>query len=164
MKVSRVIHSIDRLELISAIEKRLCYIKENQKRENPDHSDDAKFVSVDGFLQFNISKEQSKAGFLEEELEGVVEAIAHLRHTRLVGLMTMAPFTEDTQMIRACFSGLKKVQKKLVAQIKNYNQGQLPAHLPLKYLSMGMSNDYQIAIEEGATHIRVGSAIFDGNI
>jgi len=73
------------------------------------------------------------------------------RHIEVVGLMTMAPFTEDEDEIRRCFRSLKQLQE----QVKALNI----ANAPCTELSMGMSNDYKIAVEEGATYLRIGSSL-----
>ncbi len=94
------------------------------------------------FLQVNVSKEASKQGFRQEELASCFSSYSDLP---LVGLMTMAPLTEDQERIRFCFHRL--------AQLKNR------VHLP--HLSMGMSQDFQIAVEEGSTFLRIGSYLFE---
>ncbi len=102
-------------------------------------------------LQVHIAREETKFGFDETELQDLIasEVIRNLSHVRIEGLMGMATFTEDTQVIRTEFRYLKTLFDQL--------QGQLP---DLKVLSMGMSGDYRIAIEEGSTMVRIGSSIF----
>ena len=106
------------------------------------------------FLEVNISGEASKDGFSPEELESRWSELAKLSHVRITGLMTMAPYTTDEDTIRGVFRGLRLLRDRLIAESEG--------RLSLPELSMGMSGDYEIAIEEGATHIRIGSRLFDG--
>ncbi|WP_017187420.1 YggS family pyridoxal phosphate-dependent enzyme [Alkalibacillus haloalkaliphilus] len=126
------IHSLDRKSLAKEINKRAS-------RE------------VSCFVQVNTSDEESKHGIKPEEVVPFIESLANYPNVKVVGLMTMAPLTEDEQYIRQCFRNLREVRD--VVQ-----RHQFP-YAPCDQLSMGMSNDYQIAIEEGATHIRIGSKL-----
>ncbi|MCM3616340.1 YggS family pyridoxal phosphate-dependent enzyme [Sutcliffiella horikoshii] len=126
------IHSLDRESLAEEIHKR---------SDKP----------VKCFIQVNISGEDSKHGLSKEKVMGFVYMLENHSRIQVVGLMTMAPHTEDETVIRQCFRELKSLQ----VQIQHLN---LP-YAPCKELSMGMSNDYRIAIEEGATFIRIGSAL-----
>lgn len=98
-------------------------------------------------LQANTSGEAAKHGLTSEEWKRCFDRIMGLKGIKVQGLMTMAPLTEDEEVIRECFSTLRRLRD------------ELPGNLP--HLSMGMSNDYKIAIEEGATFLRIGSALFD---
>jgi pyridoxal phosphate enzyme (YggS family) len=102
-------------------------------------------------LQVNISKEATKHGFSEEALYASFDQLLALPSIKIEGLMTMAPYTNDESIIRRSFSGLRIL-------LENLNR-QLPQKLTT--LSMGMSHDYLLAIEEGATMLRIGSAIFN---
>lgn len=124
------IHSLDRISLAKEINKRA-------------HKE------IDCFVQVNVSGEESKHGLHPDEVFGFIEDIAQYDKVRVAGLMTMAPHTEDERQLREVFQELRKLRDK----IKNAEFSHAPCH----YLSMGMSNDYEIAIEEGATHIRLGS-------
>lgn len=126
------IHSLDRESLAEEIHKR---------SDKP----------VKCFIQVNISGEDSKHGLSKEKVMGFVHMLENHSRIQVVGLMTMAPHTGDETVIRQCFRELKSLQ----VQIQHLN---LP-YAPCKELSMGMSNDYRIAIEEGATFIRIGSAL-----
>ncbi len=106
-------------------------------------------VSV--LAEVNVSGEASKHGFAPAELLAEAAELATLPGLRVCGLMTMAPFTEDEALIRPVFRGLRELRDRLAEQAP---QAQW------RELSMGMSNDYEIAVEEGATLVRVGSAIF----
>lgn len=126
------LHSLDRLSLAEEIQKRA------EKR-------------VKCFVQANVSGEESKHGLVAEEVVAFIQQLEQFDKIEVVGLMTMAPFTEDEAVIRQTFQQLNKLQQQVV-------QLQLP-YAPCNELSMGMSNDYEIAIEEGATFIRVGTAL-----
>ena len=126
------IHSLDRLSLAQEINKRASR-------------------SIKCFLQVNVSGEESKHGCSPDDVEGLVTEMESLSNIEIVGLMTMAPFTDDKEHIRTCFKQLKALQQKVQAL-------QL-SKAPCQELSMGMSNDYEIAIEEGATFIRIGTSL-----
>lgn len=103
-------------------------------------------------IQVNTSEESSKSGIKPEETETLIEKIRVLPHIQIKGLMTIGKLTTDKEEIRACFRLLKKLFDQI--QRKNLSQVQM------QYLSMGMTSDYQIALEEGSNLIRIGSAIF----
>ena len=132
-----MIHSLDRIALCEEIQKRAEKID--------------KIIKC--LVQVNISKEESKHGLEEESvIEFIREVSSNYKNIHIKGLMTMAPFIDDEEEIRKVFKGLKN----LSLQIKDLN---LP-NVEMDTLSMGMSHDYKIAIEEGATIIRVGTSIF----
>lgn len=134
-KVS-LIHSVDSVRLAKAINKEA--IKEN--------------LVQDVLLQFNISKEKSKYGFYEEDLTEIIKEIKDLKNLNAIGLMTMAPHTDNSEESREYFKGLRQLSVDINSQkIDNMN---------IRELSMGMTSDYKIAIQEGATMIRIGTAIF----
>ncbi|KMY53547.1 hypothetical protein AC623_05720 [Bacillus sp. FJAT-27231] len=126
------IHSLDRLSLAKEIDKRA---------EKP----------INCFVQVNVSGEESKHGLSPEEVVSFVEQLAKYEKIVICGLMTMAPLTDNEDLLRSCFKQLKQLQKEVQSK-------RLP-HAPCTELSMGMSNDYQIAIEEGATMVRIGTAL-----
>lgn len=105
------------------------------------------------FLQVNISGEESKHGFDLSEIDEVLSEIAQFKNLELVGLMTVAPFEADELELHSIFSKMKQVQEEL-------SNRQLPG-MPFTELSMGMSGDFEIAIEHGATYVRIGSAFFE---
>lgn len=104
-------------------------------------------------LQVNTSGEISKHGLNELQWLQELEKLFLLPHIELKGLMTMAPKEAGDKQIRSCFAALRRFQQKLIAEAGGKQ--------PFSHLSMGMSNDYSIAIEEGATLLRIGSAIFN---
>lgn len=137
-KVRNVINEIDYLHSLD----RMSLVKEIEKRADE---------RVKCLVQVNVSGEQSKFGLQPDEVEQFISKIKDYPKVEVIGLMTMAPYTDDETIIRNCFQQLKQIQ----TNIKNMN---LP-YAPCQHLSMGMSNDFQIAIEEGATMIRIGSAL-----
>ncbi|MDX9871198.1 MAG: YggS family pyridoxal phosphate-dependent enzyme [Clostridia bacterium] len=109
-------------------------------------------VTQDVLLQINIAEEPSKHGFSAEDILTEIKEISALKGIKVKGLMTMAPYTDEPESVRFVFKKLKDLSKR-IAEL----------HLPgieMRELSMGMSNDFAVAVEEGATLIRVGSRIF----
>lgn len=104
------------------------------------------------FLQVNISEEESKHGFTISELPQVIEELGQLNQIQLVGLMTMAPLGASEGTIRDIFQKANKLRLKLESENRK--------NMPFTELSMGMSGDYKIAIQEGATFVRIGSSFF----
>lgn len=104
-------------------------------------------------LQINVSGEESKSGFQPQAInDNWQQLITACENVDVVGLMTMAPATDDTELIRSVFRSLRQLRDKLQTQ----------HNVTLPELSMGMSGDFQIAIEEGATLVRIGSRLFQG--
>ncbi|MCY7891510.1 YggS family pyridoxal phosphate-dependent enzyme [Bacillus vallismortis] len=126
------IHSLDRLSLAKEIEKRAE-------------------GTVKCFVQVNTSLEPSKHGMKKEEVIPFIQELSGFEHIVVAGLMTMAPLTDDQDEIRSCFRALRELRDQ-VQELKQPNA-------PCTELSMGMSNDFEIAIEEGATYIRIGSSL-----
>src|SRR5699024_3643446 len=107
------------------------------------------------FVQVNISGEESKHGLKSNEVHDFIKESAQYEKIRIVGLMTMAPHITDENEIRSVFKELEELRDSVKKEnIKN---------APCEYLSIGMSNDYEIAIEDGATHIRIGSTLVKDN-
>ena len=105
-------------------------------------------------LQVNVSGESSKEGFSPDELRECFPKTDSLSNTRIQGLMTMAPYSDDPETTRPVFRGLRALRDEL--------QGSAPSMVTLEHLSMGMSNDFEVAVEEGATLVRLGSVLFEG--
>ena len=131
-----LIHSVDSMRLAETIS------EEGVK----------KGVTVPVLIEVNVAGEESKFGVTLEETEGLVREIAKLPSIQIKGLMTIAPYVEDPEENRVHFSRLKQ----LSVDIKNKNID----NVSMDVLSMGMTGDYQVAIEEGATMVRVGTGIF----
>ena len=104
-------------------------------------------------LEVNTAGEESKFGLAPAELGDVVGSIVPMENIELVGFMTMAPFTDDEGIIRDAFGKLRRLRDRMEKTFERR----------FPFLSMGMTNDWRIAIEEGATHLRIGSAIFRGD-
>ena len=131
-----MIHSVDSLRLAEAIS------QEAVKQDS--------IVPV--LIEVNVAQEESKFGVTTEETIALIEAAAKLPHISIRGLMTIAPFVEDPEENRPIFRKLKQLSVDIAA--KNIN------NVTMSVLSMGMTNDYEVAIEEGATMVRVGTGIF----
>lgn len=133
-----LIHGVDSLKLLNEIN------KQGEKTNR----------IIDCLLQLHISEEETKFGFDEKELKEMIDGgqLSDLSNVKITGLMGMATFTEDVNQIRQEFKNLKKLFE-VLKKIASHN-------CVMKNLSMGMSGDYPIAIEEGSTMVRVGSAIF----
>ncbi len=110
--------------------------------------------TTDILVQFNTANEPQKFGAAPEDAFKLMEHIAALSNVRVLGLMAMAPFTEDEGMIRKAFSDLREIRDGISKRFSGN------AKIAMTHLSMGMSADYRIAIQEGSTMVRVGSAIF----
>ncbi|MBS5935069.1 MAG: YggS family pyridoxal phosphate-dependent enzyme [Clostridiales bacterium] len=111
-----------------------------------------KGVRCDILIEVNIAKEDTKYGVMEDEVIPLIEQISKLTNIRIKGLMTIAPFVEYSEKNRVHFRNLRN----LYVDIKTKNID----NVDMKILSMGMTNDYEVAIEEGATMVRVGTGIF----
>lgn len=110
--------------------------------------------TVRGLLQVNISGETQKHGFARDLLPTVLDEATNLARIRIMGLMGMGPWTAEPEEVRPLFRGLRETLEE-VNRAGWYRE-------PLTELSMGMSNDFEVAVEEGATLVRVGTAIFEG--
>lgn len=138
-KVKDVINLVDYFHALDSVK----LAQEIQKRaEHP----------IKCFLQVNISGEESKHGFAPDELDDVLAEIAQLDKIEIVGLMTMAPFEASQEELQDIFSKTHQLQKQLEKkQLKN---------IPFSELSMGMSRDFEVAIANGATYVRIGTSFF----
>lgn len=131
-----LIHSVDSVHLAAAIE------KEAAKKD----------VVVNILVQVNVANEETKFGLDYEEVLGIITEISKMPHIKIKGLMTIAPFVDDGEDNREVFSKLKQLSVDVSA--KNID------NVSMDVLSMGMSGDYIVAIDEGSTMVRVGSSIF----
>ena len=138
-KVKDVINLVDYFHALDSVK----LAQEIQKRaEHP----------IKCFLQVNISGEESKHGFAPDELDDVLAEIAQLDKIEIVGLMTMAPFEASQEELQDIFLKTHQLQKQLEKkQLKN---------MPFSELSMGMSRDFEVAIANGATYVRIGTSFF----
>jgi pyridoxal phosphate enzyme (YggS family) len=131
-----MIHSVDNIKLAQEIEKQFA------KND----------IKIDVLIEVNMAAEDTKFGLSPEEVIPFVKEISALPHLNIRGLMTIAPYTEDPESNRQYFRGLRELKDKI--------NGMELLPQPMDTLSMGMTGDYQIAIEEGATFVRVGTGIF----
>lgn len=129
------IHSLDSLKLAKAISKAACLINKREKV----------------LLQVNNAQEEQKFGYSKEQLKNDLTEILNLKGLEVIGLMNMATLNASNERLRELFSDLRKFRDELE---KEFN-------IKLPELSMGMSNDYQIAVQEGATMIRIGRKLFN---
>ena len=139
------IHSIDSLHVAQAL---------NQQAEKASQAGEM-MLRQPILLQVNISGEQSKEGMSEEETPLLARQIVALPHLDVQGLMTVAPLVQDPEEVRPVFRHLRELNERLRQEV---------AGSSWQHLSMGMTDDYRIAIEEGATIVRVGRAIFGERI
>lgn len=130
-----LIHSLDRWNLARAIQRRAGELD----------------IPVPVLVQVNVSGEKSKFGLNPVELLDFLSALQDLCHIRVKGLMTMAPYVANPEEARSCFRELRCLQQRCAAALPGVNLG---------LLSMGMTNDYEVAVEEGANMLRLGTAIF----
>lgn len=138
VRTADYIHSVDSLSLAEEIQKRAENLGKTKKI----------------LIEVKTSEEETKSGVTEkEEVKRIARYCSQASNLSLIGLMTIAPLTEDKNLIRKSFSYLRKLKEEL--NTEGYE---------LKELSMGMTSDYEIAIEEGATMLRIGSAIFGERI
>ena len=136
LEIFDMIESVDSLEIAREIDKRCAQI--------------GKIMPV--LIEVNSGREPQKSGVLPEDVERLVREISGLKNTKVMGLMTMGPRSGNPEDSRPYFAETRKVFQRLKAQ-------KLP-NVEMKYLSMGMTNSYQVALEEGANIIRIGTRIF----
>ena len=136
VKMFDLIHSIDSVHLATAVDRAAKAIDKVQ----------------DILIQVNLAKEESKTGIEIEELDKLIEVVNECDNLRLCGLMMIAPNYEDVEQCRPLFGQMYELYQQLKGRDLN--------KADIKYLSMGMTHDYKIAIEEGANLVRVGTAIF----
>ncbi len=132
-----LIHGVDSLKLLKEIDKQAA---KNHR-------------IIDCLLQIHIATEETKFGMNEQELKEALDQLSNFPNVRVCGLMGMASFSDDQQKVRAEFKMLRDL----------YDQSSI-SHEPLAILSMGMSGDYKIAIEEGSTMVRIGSLLFGARV
>lgn len=132
----KLIHSVDSLRLAEQIENE--FAKKNE--------------TVEILIEVNMAQEESKFGITAKETEDLIREISKFLHLKVVGLMTIAPYTENPESNRIYFKNMKQLSVDIAE--KNID------NVTMSVLSMGMTGDYEVAIEEGATMVRVGTGIF----
>lgn len=144
-QTNKIKYVIDRVVLIHSIDS--IHLAEAVNAEAKKHN---RIMPV--LVEVNVAQEESKSGFLVEEAENAIREIAKLSNIQVEGLMTIAPFVENAEENRQYFVKLRKLSVDIAA--KNID------NVTMHHLSMGMTGDYGVAIEEGATMVRVGTGIF----
>ncbi len=145
LQTNKVKYILDKVSLIHSLN-RISLAKElNKRAKNADRI-------IDVLIQVNVAEEESKFGFKTEEVIPFIESILPLENIKIKGLMTIAPYSKDPEEVRYVFKNLRKLKETIEG--KNYKE------VEMEYLSMGMTNDYEIAIEEGSNMVRVGTALF----
>jgi pyridoxal phosphate enzyme (YggS family) len=145
LQKNKVKYIIDKVELIHSVED-LDLAMEINKRAIQHN------LIANVLIELNIGEEESKFGLQEESVYDFVKAMEDFSNIRVLGLMTVAPYSENPEDIRWVFKKMNEIFHKISAMnLKNTE---------MKYLSMGMTNDFEVAIEEGANIIRIGTAIF----
>lgn len=145
LQTNKIKYIIDRVVLIHSIDS--IHLAEAVNAEAKKHN---RIMPV--LVEVNVAQEESKSGFLMEKAENAIREIAKLSNIRVEGLMTIAPFVENAEENRQYFVKLRKLSVDIAA--KNID------NVTMHHLSMGMTGDYEVAIEEGATMVRVGTGIF----
>ncbi|MBD3676723.1 MAG: YggS family pyridoxal phosphate-dependent enzyme [Planctomycetaceae bacterium] len=138
LETEAIIHSVDSLKLMKRIDRLAGELD----------------ILARVFIEVNISREEAKHGFTPENLSKLLPTLETSPHVKVLGLMGMAPYAEDPEMARPYFRELREIQQRLNSSHADQK--------PFTSLSIGMSGDFEVGIEEGATHIRVGSALFEG--
>jgi PLP dependent protein len=131
-----MIHSVDRMDVALELNRRAA--KEDR------------VIKI--LIEANISGEATKRGIDAAEAPGLVKDVSHLEHLSIQGLMTMAPWFDDPEEARPCFAALRSLRDRIA-------EAGIPG-VTMRELSMGMSGDFEIAVEEGATIVRVGRSLF----
>lgn len=145
-KVKYIVDKVEMIHSVDTIKLAECISKEAVKKN----------VVVPILLEVNLAEEESKFGFLESEVLPAIEKISKLPGVKLSGLMTVPPFVEDGEENRIYFKKLTQISVDILS--KNMD------NVCMDILSMGMTSDYEVAVSEGATFVRVGSAIFGNRI
>ncbi|WP_058485441.1 YggS family pyridoxal phosphate-dependent enzyme [Defluviitalea phaphyphila] len=145
LQTNKVKYIIDKVDLIHSVDSERLAYKINEQAAK-------KGKIMDILLQVNVAKEKTKFGLFMEEVEPLIDKVKNLENIRVKGLMTIAPYVENPEENRTHFRNLKQ----LSVDISKRNID----NISMEILSMGMTNDYEVAIEEGATMVRIGTGIF----
>jgi len=138
-KINKILNSFDFIESVDSVKS----IEHIHKRVDK---------ITETFIEINIADEKNKSGFTIEGLKKALNYISLLNRVKIVGLMCIPPFNDDPEFSRSYFAELKELKDDINAMnLKNFD---------IRELSMGMSNDYEVAVEEGATIVRIGTALF----
>ena len=140
LQIFDLIHSVDSARLLAEIDRRSCQLN----------------LQTDTLIEVNTSREESKYGLQPNEALSFMESALEYTHVRIRGLMTVGKFVSDPEEVRPSFALLRRLKEDIDSQ-------GFP-NVQMKYLSMGMTNDFEVAIQEGANMVRIGSAIFGERI
>jgi pyridoxal phosphate enzyme (YggS family) len=138
LEIFDCIQSVDRIKLANVIEAQAATLNKN----------------MDVLIQVNTAGEEQKFGVKPPETFFLIEAITKLKHIQIRGLMAMAPLRADDTIIRQCFRDLRLLRERVIERFSN------APNITMQYLSMGMTDDFEIALEEGSNMVRIGRAIF----
>ena len=145
LQSNKVKYIIDKVSLIHSLD-RLSLAKELQKRARK------LGITVNALIQVNVAEEESKFGLKVDEVIPFIKEIKAFENIKIKGLMTIAPYVEDPEEVRRVFRDLRKLSQDIAKM--NFE------NVEMNILSMGMTNDYKVAIEEGANMIRIGTGLF----
>ncbi|MDK2798633.1 MAG: dependent protein [Clostridiales bacterium] len=145
LQTNKVKYIIDKVDLIHSVDTLKLAIEINKRAQKID-----KIMEI--LVQVNVAKEESKFGVSIEQCNNLIEQISKLSNVKIKGLMTIAPYTKNPEDVRPYFRQLKDLS--IDIKRKNYD------NVDMEYLSMGMTGDFEVAIEEGANIVRIGTAIF----
>ncbi len=145
LQKNKVKYIIDKVELIHSVESLSLAEEINKRAEKND-------LVANVLIELNIGEEESKFGISEDHVYDFIKSMEDFENIKVLGLMTVAPFCEDPEDVRWVFKKMKNIYDKVSTM--NFKNTEM------KYLSMGMTNDFEIAIEEGSNIIRIGTAIF----
>lgn len=145
LQKNKVKYIIDKVELIHSVESLSLAEEINKRAEKND-------LVANVLIELNIGEEESKFGISEDHVYDFIKSMEDFENIKVLGLMTVAPFCEDPEDVRWVFKRMKNIYDKVSTM--NFKNTEM------KYLSMGMTNDFEIAIEEGSNIIRIGTAIF----
>ncbi|QSX06883.1 YggS family pyridoxal phosphate-dependent enzyme [Sedimentibacter sp. zth1] len=149
LQTNKVKYIVGKVKLIHSVESKSLAEEINKRSEQHD-------LISEVLIEMNIGEEDSKFGLKKEDLFDFLISIENLENIKVVGLMTVAPFSENKEDVRWVFKEMKCLFDKVSTH--SYK------NVEMKYLSMGMTNDFEIAIEEGANIIRIGTAIFGSRV
>jgi hypothetical protein len=145
LQTNKVKYIIDKVSLIHSLDRGSLADELNKRAMQND-------IIIDTLIQVNVAEEETKSGFKVNEVIPFIEEVLSYENIKIRGLMTIAPNTEDEHLLRDVFRTLHNLREQIKS--RNYRE------LSMDYLSMGMTHDYEIAIEEGSNMVRVGTGIF----
>ncbi len=145
LQSNKVKYILDKVSLVHSLDRKSLAKELNKRAKGADKI-------IEALIQVNVAEEESKFGLKVEEVIPFIESIIPMENIKIKGLMTIAPYSENPEEVRYVFRDLRKLRDTI--EDKNYKD------VEMKYLSMGMTNDYEIAIEEGSNMVRIGTALF----